>query len=150
MQVRISKAGSRRGGKQSCGKVGFHTLLFAGGSFCPGGGSRLGGQESALLSLSLSLRLSLKNHQQRMSITREQQLISCQLSHTELSEILFYVIDTTLAGRMGRWRFQESLFSQLMSPGIPWAGGAGRFGWHITGSSSTLAYTSPLEQLSTT
>lgn len=73
--------------------------------------------------------------------------MSCQLSHTELSEILFYVIDTTLAGRMGRWRFQESLFSQLMSPGIPWAGGAG---WHITGSSSTLAYTSPLEQLSTT
>lgn len=82
------------GGKQSCGKVGSHTLLLAGGSFCPGGGSRVGGHESALLSLSLSLRLSLKNHQHRMSITSSSKLIiSCQLSHTELSETVFFITD---------------------------------------------------------
>lgn len=52
------------------GQGGCGTLLFAGGSFWPGGGSRLGRQESALLSLSLSLRLSLENKRQRISISR--------------------------------------------------------------------------------
>lgn len=55
------------------GHIGCNTLLFAAGSFWPGGGSRLGRQESALLSLSLSLRLSLKNKEHRISVNRQRE-----------------------------------------------------------------------------
>lgn len=45
------------------------TLLLGGGGFFGAGGSRLGRQESALLSLSLSLKLNLiKEHDARLGL----------------------------------------------------------------------------------
>lgn len=46
-------------GQESLGVPPELTLLLGGGGFLGGGGSRLGRQESALLSLSLSLKLNL-------------------------------------------------------------------------------------------
>lgn len=43
------------------------TLLLGGGGFLGGGGSRLGRQESALLSLSLSLKLNLNKEREALS-----------------------------------------------------------------------------------
>lgn len=53
-------------------------MLFGGGSFLGGGGSRLGRQESALLSLSLSLKLNLKRDKE-----------PCQASTTLLLQMHF-------------------------------------------------------------